>query len=289
MRRIIIFSLVILSLFLSGCIQSNTLIRVNPDGSGEVEETVLLSSMLVASMQNLTKKMTDDQSKDKDKDKGEDKDQDKKESGDYIQKQIKEAKTKIDAMGANIKFISATPVRTETMTGYKTIYSFRDINKLNINQNPSDKTGKPEDQKDASSKKKEMLQFSFRKGPVSILSVRMPDKSDTAKNEKPKTEQKKSPEDEAAAMDMMKMFFKDMAVRIELEMVGTVVKTNASYRDKSRITLIDMEFGKIFENKEVFEKLSKAQPKTIEEMKDIVKDIKGLRIELNNPVVVEFR
>jgi len=281
MPRIIIFGLVIISLGLSGCIQSNTLIRVNPDGSGVVEETVLLSAMLVESMKNFSKKMAEGDSKVKNND--------RQEEGDFIQKQIQEAKAKIAAMGPGIKFVSAAPVKTETMSGYKTIYSFDDINKLSINQNPSDKTGKPEDQGDKSKKKKEMLVFSFSKGPVSTLTVRMPGKDDSLNKEKPKTEQNKTPEEEAAAAEMMKMFFKDMAVRIDLEITGAIVKTNATYREKSRITLVDMEFGKIFENKEVFQKLNKAQPKTIEEMKGIVKDIKGLKIELNNPVVVEYR
>jgi hypothetical protein len=281
MPRIKILCMAVLAFFLTGCIQSNTLIRVNPDGSGFVEETVLFSAMLIESMQSLSKKMEEGDSKDKDKNKKEDKD--------FIKKQIKDAQAKIMQLGPDIKFVSAAPVKTETMRGYKAIYSFKDINKLSINQNPSDKTEKSEDQKDHASKKKEMLLFSFNKGPVSTLIIQMPGKGDTPKTEKPKTEKKQTPEEEASAAEMMKMFFKDMVVRIDLEMAGAIVKTNATYRDKSRITLLDMEFGKIFENKDVFAKLNKAQPKTIEEMKSIVKDIKGLKIELNNPVVVEFR
>ena len=36
-------------------------------------------------------------------------------------------------------------------------------------------------------------------------------------------------------------------------------------------------------------KYSAAEPKTIEEMKELVKDLQGLKIEMNNPVVVEFK
>jgi ribosomal protein S20 len=290
MRRAIILSLALLSIVLSGCIQSNTVIRVNPDGSGVVEETVLLSPLLVASMQNLARKAPDEASADMAAGKGKEKTEDPGGGGDYIKKQIEEAKAKIEAQGSDIKFISAVPVKTETMTGYRTVYSFRDINKLSINQNPSDKTGKGDPKTDKAGKKKELLMFSFARGAVSTLTVRMPERDDKAnKKDKLKTESKKTPEEEAAAAEALKMFFKDMSVKIDIEVTGAIVGTNATYRDKSRITLLDMEFGKIFENKEAFDRLSKAQPKTIEEMKTIVKDIKGLKIELNNPVVVDFR
>jgi hypothetical protein len=282
MRRFTIFSLLILAVFLTGCIQSNTLIRVNPDGSGVVEETVLFSDMLVSSMQNLSKKMSDADSKNGN--------QGKTEDGDFIRKQMKDGQAKITKLGPDVKFVSVTPVKTETMKGYKTVYSFRDINTLRINQNPSDKTGKPEDQRDKSTEKKEMLLFTFKKGDVPTLTVRMPGKDESGTNkEKQKTEQRKTPEEEASAAEMMKIFFKDMAVRIDIEIAGTIIKTNATYRDKTRLTLMDIQFGKIFENKEVFDKLNKTQPKTIEEMKGIVKDLKGLKIELNNPLVVDFR
>jgi hypothetical protein len=80
-----------------------------------------------------------------------------------------------------------------------------------------------------------------------------------------------------------------MSISIAIEVDGKIMKTNATYQDKSKITLVDMNFGKIFENAKVFEKLNAAQPKTIEGMKELVKDIKGLKIEMNNPVVVVFQ
>jgi hypothetical protein len=102
-------------------------------------------------------------------------------------------------------------------------------------------------------------------------------------------EPQKKPEPDPGAAEMMKVLFKDMSIRVAVQVVGTIVKTNATYQNKSMITLVDMEFGKIFENEKAFEKLNAAQPKTVEEMKVLVKDIKGLKIEMNNPVMVQFR
>ena len=85
------------------------------------------------------------------------------------------------------------------------------------------------------------------------------------------------------------MFFKDMGIRIALEIEGTILKTNATYRKKSEITMVELHFGKLIENKDIFEKIVAAQPKTVEEAKELVKGIEGLKIEMANPLVVEFK
>ena len=111
------------------------------------------------------------------------------------------------------------------------------------------------------------------------------DKKDQVEKGKEPT---KSPTDPKAA-EMMKELFKDMGVKVSLVIDGTIIKTNATYRNKSELTFMEMHFGKILENKEVFDKVSAAEPKTIEEIKGLVKDLPGLKIEMNNPVVVEFK
>ena len=46
-----------------------------------------------------------------------------------------------------------------------------------------------------------------------------------------------------------------MGVKVSLEIDGTIIKTNATYRNKSELTLVELHFGKILENKEVFDKI----------------------------------
>ena len=47
-----------------------------------------------------------------------------------------------------------------------------------------------------------------------------------------------------------------MRIRVALNIDGTILETNATYRDKNQITLLDLQFGKILENKAAFEKFS---------------------------------
>jgi hypothetical protein len=113
---------------------------------------------------------------------------------------------------------------------------------------------------------------------------------ENAKDTKPaEGDEQKKPANDPGAAEMMKVMFKDMSISIAILVEGRIIKTNATYQDKSRITLVDMDFGKIFENEKAFEKLNAVQPNTIEDMKDLVKGIKGLKIEMNNPVEVVFQ
>ena len=297
MRHLIILCAIMASVLLSGCIQNDTVIHVKTDGSGTIEDTVKLANALIESLQNISKGLAEGVSnanadaKDNVKDKDGAKEKDKAEVQDPIQTMMKDAQSREKQYGPDVKFVSATPVKTETMSGYKAIYAFKDINTLRINQNPENKTGMPADGKDKSKKKEEIISFKFVKGPVSTLTVTMPE---TGKDKKPADHvkqdlQKNTGESDPASAEMTKLIFKDMSIRLVLEIEGAIVKTNATYRDKSQLTLIDMHFGKIIENVKAFEKLNAMQPKTIEETKELLKGIEGLKIEMNNPVVVSFQ
>jgi hypothetical protein len=267
--------------FLFGCFQTDTVIHLKPDGSGFIEETFMLSNALLDSVQSLSNELTGDNS--------DAKNEGKTESKDPVQGMIEEARSRARQYGPDVEFVSATPVKTETLGGYRALYAFKDINTIRINQNPKDKTGKPGDGRDNSAKKEEVILFKLEKGPVSTLTVTMPrNKEEKKARVRRDKEPIKSPADPQTA-ETMKELFKDMRVKISLEIDGTIIKTNATYRDKSELTLVELHFGKILENKEVFDKISAAEPKSIEEMKELVKDLQGIKIEMNNPVVVEFK
>jgi hypothetical protein len=280
MRYFKILPAVLFSIFLFGCFQTETVIHLKPDGSGLIEETFMLSNTVLDSLQNLAKEFTDGDANTKN--------QEKKENQDPIQGMITEARSKAAQYGPDVTFVSATPVKTKTLGGYKALYAFKDINTLRINQNPENKAGKTGDGPGGPAKKEELILFKLVKGPVSTLTVTMPankeDKKDPAQKEKEST---KAPTDPQAA-EMMKELFKDLRVKVSLVIEGTIIKTNATYQNKSELTLMELHFGRILENKEVFEKISAAEPKTMEEIKELVKDLPGLKIETNNPIVVEF-
>ena len=268
--------------FLLGCFQTDTVIRLKSDGSGVVEETFLLSNSMLNAFQELSKGFSADDDKSKN--------EAGKEKEDPVQGMIKDARAKENQYGPGVKFVSAVPLKTETMSGYKAVYAFKDINTLKVNQNPGNKTKSGAGEEKTT--EEENIQFKFVKGSVSTLTVMMPKpkpKKEGKEDKASKTEVQNKGEADPKAAEMAMKILKDMGIRIGLEVDGKILKTNASYQNKSELTILDLNFGKLVENKDRLEKLVAADPKTVEEVKDLVKGIEGLKIETANPIIVEFK
>lgn len=283
-----------------GCVQDTTVIHIKPDGSGTIEETTLFSNSMLELMESLAgsmggpEKQKDDQVK-KDAAKGDTPKGAEKTRDDLFAKMVKDAEMRAATFGATVKFVSAKPVKTDTGGGYTAVYSFHDISLVKVNQNPGDKVDAQKAEKSDSPPKEEFLLFTFTKGSPSKLVVSFPSRKDAAGDTSSVPESTKALEDkstkesDAQAQEMMKNLFQDMKVNISLRLEGTIVNTNANYRDGSTITLIDMDFGKIVSNAALLKQLNAAKPQSIEETKALFKNVEGLKIETNNPVTVEFK
>lgn len=271
----------------SGCIQDNTVINVKSDGSGTIEETVLMGNAFIEMMQGLTKGMGEEGAQDADKSQK----QKPKSEESMINEMMEKAKTNAKEFGEGVKFVSAKPAKTQTASGYTAIYSFSDISKVTLNQNPGKKTPgeSKKEEADAEAAKNDTIRFAFKKGPVSRLSVTMPPPKTDSKKDKKDEAAKKDEADDPQSVEMLKSMFKDMKVSIVLNMVGDVVNTNATYRTGNKITLIDMDFGKLINDIALLKKINKAQPQSVEEVKTMVKGMEGLKLEFTNPVTVDFK
>jgi hypothetical protein len=299
MKRIFYAAISILMISsLTGCIQDTIVIHVKPDGSGTIEETSLLSNSMVDLMESIAGSMTGPGKEggvqdNKDATNGSSKKEAKQTRDDVIAKMVKDAEKRAETFGATVKFISAKPVRTDTASGYNAVYAFQDISQMRVNQNPGDKMDGKKAEK-SEPPKEEYLLFKFTKGHPAKLVVTLPpqketsgDKSSTADSGKA-VEGKSNKEASAQAPEMMKNLFQDMKLKIALRFEGTILKTNATYRDGSTVTLIEMDFGKIISNATLFKQLLAVNPQSIGETKALFKNVEGLKFETNNPLTVEF-
>ena len=281
MRLYRLLFVAVICAFLWGCIENDTVVQVRPDGSGTIEETVMISDSVMQSMQAFSQGLGGAISGGKDKAK----------SGEYdpVREMMKQAPSQARQFGPDVKFVSADPVKKDDMSGYKAIYEFKDINKLMVNQNPGDKMDKSGNGK--SDKKEEMIRFTFVKGPQSTLTVTLPDETGAGKNGKDKTDTDaaKDKTDDPEAASQAAALFKGMRIRVALRIDGTILETNATYQDKTTLTLLDLQFGKMLENKGILQMMTSMRPDSVAEMKALVKNIDGLKMELNNPVVVKFK
>ncbi len=272
MRRVVnlgISALVLLCLV--SCVQVSTVIKVRKDGSGTVEETVVMTKESIEQMGAMASKFG------------------MKEKDGSLEKgfqffNMDELKKKTANMGSGVTFDSAEKVAIGDKEGYQVVYKFSDINNLKINQNPGDRV--PSGSAGAQSKGKENIKFQFTKGRTAVLTIKMPSHEF---KKKPKKERSVQEQELQQAMAMMSQFMKGMKVSVTVEVEGAIVDTNAALREGSRVTLMEMDFDKLLANKDVFKKLIGASPESFEEAKKMMKDIPGIKIEPNQEVIIKFR
>ena len=264
----------LLTLVLTGCINSSTLVKVKPDGSGTLEQTVLMNAQAFRGM--FTALGADGK------------------PAQVGPSAVNEAELKAAAakMGEGVTFVSATPLKGDNgFEGTKTIYAFTDITKLQVDQDPSTagggsvqmqrKPGKP-------------VVFSLAKGAngTTVLTANFTDMQQRAeaKAAEAPAPGAATPEISPQMMEMAKAMFNGFKVAIDLEVAGQIVKSSSDYVNGSRVTLLEMDLGELLKDEA---KLKEIQAKlgpnpSVSELKPYLAGIKGLKI--NEPIVtVEFK
>jgi hypothetical protein len=279
-----------------GCIQVDTLIKVKSDGSGTIEETVMMSKEMVQMMEGMMKQMMEgmaegiEEAGNKPSEKKPEQEQ-AMESFDLFD----EAKLKQEAgdMGEGVTYVSGKKISTDTFEGFEAVYAFADINKLKLNQNPSDNMPSDPSQS-GSEEKEEYVTFQFTKGKPATLSVKLPEDEPDKKEDAPKPEEMpelSAEEQQQAAMmlQQMKSMFKGMKIAMAIEVEGNVVETNATHVDGSRVTIMELDFGKLLEMPEKLMEFSQLEPDSVEDAKAFMKDIPGFKVDMNKELTIKFK
>jgi len=257
-----------LLLMLSGCFHIERVINVNKDGSGTIEETVLMTQQFIDQMKKMAAGF------------GGGKSEEKTDESEYHDVEALER----DAykMGENVEYVSSNQIKKDGKLGYHIIYSFTDVSKLTLEENPSDKimssSGMGEDKQD--------LVFKFKKGKTPELTIIFPqiededdyeEVSDTASNV--------SEED----IEMMKAMYAGMKLSVKVKVDGKIVSTNATHKDKNEVTLTDMDFDVIMQNEEALQILGGSKDSNDDELKRSMENIKGFKADMNDKVVIKFK
>lgn len=254
-----------LTTLLTGCINAGTLVRVKPDGSGTIEQTILVNLQALKGLMAM---------------------QGGKEGGGPI---FNEEEFKRTAERMGVEPVSLTPIKEGGFEGAKALFAFDDITKIRVEQDPPARSSTAVPGK---SSRSAPIHFTFdRKGPVSVLTLSVDDKvaADVSAKVAEKTQSAGKPMD-PAVLGMVKAMFQGLRVAMDLEVEGKILKTNADYVDGSRITLLALDADSLFaEESKLMALQSKLGPgMSIAELRPYLKDIKGVKI--NNPSIsVTFR
>jgi hypothetical protein len=260
---------------LAGCFQSSTLVKLNPDGSGTLEQTISMTAQAMEQIKAFSAMG------DKNKKGG---------AADASQDpfSVDQAKAAAAKMGSGVSFVSAEKIDTADRKGLKAVYAFKDIRTLSLNEVNSPAGADMGDKSD----KPMALSFSQLPNGHSLLTIKNDTATTTAKPAAAGAD-KSSPDkssplkgmDDAQAMDMIKAMFAGMKVDLAVQ-VGHLVKTNVPYVAGGTVTLLSMDFDQVLANPGALEKLQKAN--SLAETKVALQGVKGIKVTLDPTMTIEF-
>lgn len=267
--KIIIGSVFLLAA-LTGCLKVNTTINLNPDGTGTIEETVMMKGTIISMIKEFTESFEDENV----------------EAEEFKLYKEEEQRAKASDFGEGVEFVSGAEIIEPDFEGYKVIYSFKDINKLKLDPSPDNKVNLGDEQEESSETVREYLTFNFKKGTPSELNIIFP-KTDFVDEE---TVEDESADSLETGMDeMFNMMFDGMRISMNLNLNGKVSETNATFIEDNKITMVDIDFAELMKNKDVMSNFEKNKPQSLEEFRELTKDIDGIKIEFNEEVKVKFQ
>ena len=275
MRLIRLAGVLVATIGLTACLNSTTLVKVKPDGSGTVEQTTLVNMAAV-------KGMMGGASGDKNAPQG-------------PMMNRADLERMAESMGKGVRLVSAEPAKGEMgFEGTKAIFAFDDINELQVSQGPPNMSGSTSGRARSSQPTQDdPVRFKLtRSGGTSTLTINYIDKpgGDQAPAPNPAGGGDMPDLTNPMIMNMMKTMLAGMRINIGLEVLGSIVKTNAEYVSGSQVTLLDLDVAALLADEAKLKALqSKLGPgASISQVKPYLKDIKGIKVD-GPSINVQFR
>lgn len=244
------------------CMEGERVIRVNPDGSGTIVDTVRLGEQARVMLAGLDEA-------------------DKSTPAEKRAKKEAQLRERAAAMGEGVTFVSWEPSVKDGPE--KVTYAFKDVTKLRIEATP-DSSGDS-----SKSEKKDPLTFRLaRKGDRSVLTVAGAAPKPGEKKE-PKAEgDETSAQMQAQAMAMMKVMLKGLKMTSVVEVNGRLVRSSSPHVQGSRVTLLQIDFDKVAADEENLKRFAAAgdDPKSMDAT--ALKGIKGVTFNPEPEITIEF-
>ena len=268
----------LVALALPGCLQYEATIRLNKDGSGTFEEQTLLGAQMME-MLNQFAAMGGEDSKE-----------------DPLADMMSEDKAKERAakLGEGVTFDKAERIDKNGAKGVKITYRFKDINQLKASMGDGLQGANPmaDMAPEAAEKpKEEPMTFAYADGKLTI-NLPQGDKDqakDAAEEAKDAAGDGDMPDmDNPEAEAMMKQMLGDMRMSMKLVVEPGIAETVPSHRDGNTITPMEMDMGKLIENKDAFKKLANANQEDPTKAMEALKGVEGVKVETKEKITVEL-
>ena len=281
-----------LAVFATGCFETEYTIGIKRDGSGAITQTVLISKEMMEMGKNAG---------------GQAPPQDGKNpmiEGMLKTDELKDTLDKIFGEGVELK--TAEPFKKGDREGVKFVFTFKDINKINVLPDPMPKTAKKKKRGPQADKitpgllsgNKKPIKFKFVEAtggsPAKLTILSEGVSTEGIAGAGPADNPQADNEMAKQMMEMMKEMMAGMRVRVNVKIDGSIVKSDATYLDKDKklVDLIDVKIGDIIANEDLMNKFKAMEGKDEEAVKKFMEkpEVKAvMKVETKKKVTVEFK
>lgn len=259
---------------ISGCIAAETLIRLSADGSGTLEQTMLLNMKTMEELPMMVSAAMGGKVKSRGSAKA------SIDPADLFSET--RARAEAERLGRGVRFVSSTPLSRGDMQGARMVFAFEDVNALSVapmsdaaGAGGGKDSGESLDLRLVRQQNGNML-LTANLGGTKVATPAGPKNSATKDDMPPGME------------DMIAQLIDGLRVVIEIEVDGTIVRTSSPYVTGSRVSLLDVDFAKLANNPEALRRLGSLGPSMkADDLLSLPSQLKGVRVS-RSPLTIEF-
>ena len=262
------------ALALGGCFQSTTVMKINADGSGTLEETVAITKAGLAQMQQFAalgggrgaRGLSDPLS----------------------EEQVRGATA---ALGPGVTFVGSRPVQTAEGEGRAITYAFTDVSLLGASQQPPMPGPGPGGRGSA---RPQDVYFAMTRRPNgnAVLTIRLPEPKLPSIPGRGGIEGGGDPTGTLPSrfpigqLGMMTQMFAGARLAIAVEPHGRLVRSSSPFVEGQIVTLLDLDVDQLIKSDSALARIGAVH--SLEDAKVAMQGIPGLKVSLDREIAIEF-
>lgn len=268
-RFILALTSTVVALVLPSCLQSETTIHLQKDGSGTLTEQTTYGARMLAMLAQMSAaggKMVKDPLADL--------------------SSPEKAKARAATLGPGVTVEKSIPYESGGNKGATVTYHFTDINKLTISPGDSIKNLSPMAAGAPAATQAKPVAFTYTGGTLTVTMPAPPTAAATPETPSvPGMPDMENPQMQA----MMKQMLADMKMSFKLVIEPGIAETDASLQDGNTVTLMDLQMVKLLEKPETLKKLSKAPQQDPVAALEFIKGLEGVTMETKKQISISVK
>ncbi len=248
----------------SACFQLSTVIRVKPDGSGTIDQRLVFTQAAVAQLRQFAALGGGRGGT----------------SGAFDPLSEQQARDAAATLGPGVTYVPSVPIDSPEGVGRDIRYAFTDVNTLKLDQAPPPPRGMPSPPAGSAAEQRVTFAMTKQANGNSLLTItvpQLPALSGKAQTSGPTAEQ----------LAMFKPMLAGARLSIAVEPAGRLVATSSPYVAGQRVIVLELNLDDLLRDETLLQRLQAAR--TPEEAKAILKEVPGLKANLEPEITIEFQ